>query len=147
MLDKQVLEGFIGQLLRGGDGEAIGSIVGVVTGDGDTTRWVTIRMDDTGERLVPAVGATLDGEDVRVPWDRAAVEAAPASTLTWDRPDAEAELLDHYGIIDLTSAGLDRSHVDLSVSPQAAEAEAAPEQEGHHRRADADIQRAVMGPV
>lgn len=57
--------------------------------------------------LVPADGATLEGEDVRVDYDQAAIDAAPKVPADDDiSPEEEQRLFEHYGRPHAGNAGV-----------------------------------------
>jgi sporulation protein YlmC with PRC-barrel domain len=59
----------------------------------------------TSLHLVPAAGAVLEGDDVRVPQDKATVDAAPKVKADDDiSVEEEQRLYDHYGM-DYTPSG------------------------------------------
>jgi hypothetical protein len=55
--------------------------------------------------LVPAEGATLEGEDLRVAYDKSDIDAAPAVAADDDlSPEEEQRLFEHYGLAYAPSA-------------------------------------------
>jgi len=67
---------------------------------------VLLGTADSGTRLVPVAEAVEHGNELRVPYDRAFVEAAPGmdpAGRLW--PQEEAELYAYYGL-DYTGASL-----------------------------------------
>ena len=90
-------------------GAKLGSVIDVYyDAEDDEPGWALVDMADTGvsARLVPVGEAVEDGNELRVPYDRAFVEDAPGMEpggRLW--PQEEAELYAHYGL-DYTGASL-----------------------------------------
>jgi hypothetical protein len=63
-------------------GIKLGSVLDVFyDAENDEPGWVLLGTDgDAGTRLVPVAEAVEHGNELRVPWDRAVVEGAPASS-------------------------------------------------------------------
>jgi sporulation protein YlmC with PRC-barrel domain len=83
------------------DGEQVGKLEDVyVSKDTGDPEFLLVERGVLGHRLhlVPAAGATMDGEDVRVAYDKATIDAAPTVPADDDiSPDEERQLFDHYG--------------------------------------------------
>jgi sporulation protein YlmC with PRC-barrel domain len=83
------------------DGEAVGKLADVyVHRDSGEPEFLLVSSGFLGHRLhlVPAAGATRDGDTVRVAADRAAIETAPSVHADNDlSPDEERRLFEHYG--------------------------------------------------
>ena len=88
-----------GQVI-GSDGSTIGRIGQLYTDDEtDEPTWVSVKtgLFGTQESFVPLAGATVEGDDIRVPHDKDTVKGAPRidaeGTLT---PQEEQRLHDYY---------------------------------------------------
>jgi sporulation protein YlmC with PRC-barrel domain len=83
------------------DGEKVGKLEDVyVSKDTGEPEFLLVESGFLGHRLhlVPADGATMQGEDVRVAYDKATIDAAPTVPADDDiSPDEERRLFDHYG--------------------------------------------------
>ncbi|MCR8670807.1 PRC-barrel domain-containing protein, partial [Agrococcus sp. HG114] len=106
MEDIVTFQGNIDQLpgrdVYGSDGHRIGTVGQVFVMEGtDEPTWVTVQTGLFGlhESFVPVADATMRGDDLTVPYDKAFVKDAPrideASELTVDQ---EAELYRYYGV-------------------------------------------------
>ena len=83
-------------------GEKIGN-VGQIYLDDQTgsPSWVTVKtgLFGTAETFVPLSDATVQGDDVRVPYDKDTVKDAPRVDADGDiSPDEERELYRYYGL-------------------------------------------------
>jgi len=89
-------------------GNVIGRVEQIYLSDtGNHPRWLTLREDaGTPEQvLVPADGATLEEEGLRLPWTREQITTSPRLSLDQHLgPAEEARLYEHYGI-EPTSVG------------------------------------------
>lgn len=103
--------------LRGGpvtdpDGKRLGTLRDVFL-DGSTGRpsWglVAVGRVRQGERFVPLDGAELEGDALRIPYDRDLVQAAPRVGDDSGRlaPEEESVLLRHYGFSQADDAVAD----------------------------------------
>jgi len=97
-----------GAPVRGSDGEKLGKIDAIYyDNDTDAPEWAAVKSGLFGGHvtLVPLAQASWNGDTLTVPFDKAALKAAPHHD-----PDAaisaddEAELYRHYGIADSRSA-------------------------------------------
>lgn len=106
------------QLVSGGgsvvgtDDEKIGDIGQIFLDDRtDQPEWVTAKtgLFGSGESFVPLQGASVDGNNVRVPYDKATVKDAPRISDADGHlsVDDEDRLFAHYGVDD--SAGTTRA--------------------------------------
>src|SRR5215212_11218217 len=83
-------------------GDKLGSVLDVFyDAENDEPGWVLLRVADAGDstRLVPVADAVEHGNELRVAYDRAFVEAAPGMEpggRLW--PQEEAELYAHYDL-------------------------------------------------
>ena len=86
----------------GTDGDSIGAIGTVYVDDADgRLTWVTVKTGWFGanESFVPLDDATLDGDTVTVPYDKATVKDAPNHAVDASlSPDEEADLYRFYGV-------------------------------------------------
>ncbi len=105
----------ISQILESGgnvidnDGDKIGS-VGQVYVDDHTNEpsWVTVNtgLFGSGESFAPLQGASLEGNDVRVSYDKSTVKDAPRVAADGHlSEEEEAELYRYYGLSDSYSTG------------------------------------------
>jgi uncharacterized protein (TIGR02271 family) len=113
MISEQQLSGIRGTTVYDTDGDKIGK-AGEVYLDDATGRpeWLTVNtgLFGTSESFVPLEQATLEGNDVRVPFDKAKVKDAPrVATDGHLDPSEEEELYRYYG---LSSAGQSGSGFD-----------------------------------
>ena len=98
-----------GRVVLDRTGDKLGSVLDVFyDAENDEPGWVLLGTagSDSGTRLVPVAGAVEHGNELRVPYDRAFVEAAPGmdpAGRLW--PQEEAELYAYYGL-DYTGASL-----------------------------------------
>ena len=89
--------------------DKLGSVLDVFyDAENDEPGWVLLGTagSDSGTRLVPVAEEVEHGNELRVPYDRAFVEAAPGmdpAGRLW--PQEEAELYAYYGL-DYTGASL-----------------------------------------
>ncbi|RFA13172.1 photosystem reaction center subunit H [Subtercola boreus] len=118
MIDTNNTGDLAGATVYGTDGDKIGS-VGQVYVDTDTQSplWVTIKtgLFGTGESFAPLESATFDGNDLRLPFDKAFVKDAPRiaddGSLSQDEEDA---LYAYYGAGGST-AGAGANFADAPV--------------------------------
>ena len=98
-----------GRVVLDRTGDKLGSVLDVFyDAESDEPGWVLLGTagSGTGTRLVPVAEAVEHGNELRVPYDRAFVEAAPGmdpAGRLW--PQEEAELYAYYGL-DYTGASL-----------------------------------------
>ena len=98
-----------GRVVLDRTGDKLGSVLDVFyDAENDEPGWVLLGTagSDSGTRLVPVAEAVEHGNQLRVPYDRAFVEAAPGmdpAGRLW--PQEEAELYAYYGL-DYTGASL-----------------------------------------
>ena len=98
-----------GRVVLDRTGDKLGSVLDVFyDAENDEPGWVLLGTagSDSGTRLVPVAEAVEHGHELRVPYDRAFVEAAPGmdpAGRLW--PQEEAELYAYYGL-DYTGASL-----------------------------------------
>ena len=91
-----------GRVMLDRAGAKLGTIVDIYyDAEADEPGWALLNTADIGAsmRLVPAAEAVEDGNELRVPYDRAVVEGAPgmdADGRLW--PQEEAELYAYYGL-------------------------------------------------
>ena len=97
------------------DGEYLGDVECVYYDD-DTHEpaWLGVRTGSVPSRrvLVPVAGASSDGDGVRVPHAKEAVEASPPVDGDWIDPRAQEGLAEHYR---LAGPGLTRHEEELRV--------------------------------
>ena len=92
-----------GRQLIGGDGKPVGTI-GAIYWDDHTGQpeWATVRTGFFGmrESFVPIAQASVEGETIRVPWDKQDVKDAPNVEPDADSLSQEQEerLYRHYGV-------------------------------------------------
>lgn len=101
-------------------GEKIGRIDRlIIHGDGEQPNWAIVKVGllGTSKVIVPLENADEDGDDVRVPYEKDYVRAAPEVELDGDRlDDDQADLLHaHYGFERITglAAGGQDDDIDL----------------------------------
>ena len=98
-----------GRVVLDRTGDKLGSVLDVFyDAENDEPGWVLLGTAGAGSgtRLVPVAEAVEHGNELRVPYDRAFVEAAPGmdpAGRLW--PQEEAELYAYYGL-DYTGASL-----------------------------------------
>jgi hypothetical protein len=98
-----------GRVVLDRTGDKLGAVLDVFyDAETDEPGWVLLGTagSDPGTRLVPVAEAVEHGNELRVPYDRAFVEAAPGmdpAGRLW--PQEEAELYAYYGL-DYTGASL-----------------------------------------
>ncbi len=96
----------------GSDGENIGKI-GQVYLDNQTSdvSWVTVKTGwfGSGESFVPTDDATVSGDTVTVPYDKAKIKDAPHASEAGDAlsPEQENDLYAYYGIGSEMAAGIE----------------------------------------
>jgi hypothetical protein len=103
-------------------GDKLGSVVDVFyDAENDEPGWVLLGGAGAGDEtsLVPVADAVEHGNELRVPYDRAFVEAAPGMEpggRLW--PQEEAELYAYYGLpyTEASLAGLDEEDEDDAVA-------------------------------
>lgn len=101
MLDTQQLAGYRGQKLVDANGDKIGKIEDIYI-DNDTERpeWALVNTGLFGSRshFAPLRDATIEGEDLRVPYSKDKVKDAPSVDADGDLSEQEeAELYRYYG--------------------------------------------------
>jgi len=97
------------------DGRELGK-VGQVYTDNDTGQpsWVTVKTGwfGTNESFVPLNSATIDGDTIRVPYDKDMIKGAPNNDAGAPLSETdEQELYSYYGLTSTT--GRTKSHVDI----------------------------------
>jgi len=91
-----------GRVVLERSGDKLGSVLDVFyDAENDEPGWVLLGVAGAGDgtRLVPVADAVEHGNELRVPYDRAFVEAAPGMDpdgRLW--PQEEAELYAYYGL-------------------------------------------------
>ena len=89
-----------GRVVLDRSGSKLGPVLDVFyDAENDEPGWVLVGFGAAGARLVPAAEAVEDGNELRVPYDRAVVEGAPgmeADGRLW--PQEEADLYAYYGL-------------------------------------------------
>ena len=112
-----------GRVVLDRTGDKLGSVLDVYyDAENDEPGWVLLGTADAGAstRLVPVAKAVEHGNELRVPYDRAFVEAAPGMDpggRLW--PQEEAELYAYYGL-----AYTGASRIDLDEEADEADASA-----------------------
>ncbi|MBM7804589.1 uncharacterized protein (TIGR02271 family) [Geodermatophilus bullaregiensis] len=102
MITEQQISSVIGSTAVGPDGKH-GS-VGEVFLDDETGRpeWATVRtgLFGTKEAFVPLAEATVEGDELRLPYDKAKVKGAPHVDVSAGHlsPEEESELYAYYGL-------------------------------------------------
>ncbi|OLT10715.1 hypothetical protein BJF78_05280 [Pseudonocardia sp. CNS-139] len=90
--------------VRGADGTKLGNVEAVYyDNETDLAEWVSVRSGVFGSRMsiVPLRTAEYDGRELRVPYDRAKLRAAPGHDVPGElSPGDEEALIRHYGIAD-----------------------------------------------
>ncbi len=117
MIEQQELRSVAGRDVYGPDGEKIGSVAQVYTDDQTgQADWFTVHTGLFGmnETFLPLREATVAGERVVVPYDKATVKDAPNVSADGHlEPEEERRLYEHYSLEwntdDLTSDGQDTS--------------------------------------
>ena len=112
-----------GRVVLGRTGDKLGSVLDVFyDAENDEPGWVLLGAAGAGDEtsLVPVADAVEHGNELRVPYDRAFVEAAPGMEpggRLW--PQEEAELYAYYGLAytEASLAGLDEEDEDDAVAP------------------------------
>jgi hypothetical protein len=89
-----------GRIVLDRAGNKLGSVLDVFyDAENDEPGWVLIGTAAAGARLAPVSEAVEDGNELRVPYDRAVLEGAPGMEpdgRLW--PQEEAELYAYYGL-------------------------------------------------
>jgi hypothetical protein len=89
-----------GRVVLDRTGNKLGSVLDVFyDAENDEPGWVLIGTAAAGAHLVPVPEVVEDGNELRVPYDRAVVEGAPGMEpdgRLW--PQEEAELYAYYGL-------------------------------------------------
>lgn len=105
MIDSNSIDSIVGSDVHGTDGGKIGSVEQVyVSDDSGTPVWATVRtgLFGTSESFVPLEGASFDGGNLTVAYDKSFVKDAPRIDADGSlNADEEAELYRYY---DLTGA-------------------------------------------
>ena len=101
MIDTTNIGAVQGAKVLGTDGEKIGTVgqVYLDSNDGHPT-WVTVStgLFGTGESFIPIDKADFDGENLRVPYEKAFVKDAPRVDNDGEiSPEQETELYQYYG--------------------------------------------------
>jgi hypothetical protein len=112
-----------GRVVLDRTGDKLGSVLDVFyDAENDEPGWVLLGAAGAGDEtsLVPVADAVEHGNELRVPYDRAFVEAAPGMEpggRLW--PQEEAELYAYYGLAytEASLAGLDEEDEDDAVAP------------------------------
>ena len=107
-----------GRVVLDRTGDKLGSVLDVFyDAENDEPGWVLLGAAGAGDEtsLVPVADAVEHGNELRVPYDRAFVEAAPGMEpggRLW--PQEEAELYAYYGLAytEASLAGLDEEDED-----------------------------------
>jgi hypothetical protein len=105
-----------GQVVTDRGGGRLGSVLDVFyDAEDDEPGWALLELAGAaaGTRLVPLGGAVEDGDELRVPYDRAFVEGAPGMEpggRLW--PQEEAELYAYYGLAYTGASLLDLDEDD-----------------------------------
>jgi uncharacterized protein (TIGR02271 family) len=93
-----------GTQVRGGDGSKLGSVEAVYyDNDSDRPAWVSVRSGLFGSHvsIVPLQRASLEGGELRVPYDKNALKSAPHHDPGHElSPRDEDDLFRHYGVGD-----------------------------------------------
>lgn len=101
----------------GSDGESIGRVGQVYLDDqSGQPSWVTVKTGWFGssESFVPLDAASIDGDTVRVPYDKDRIKGAPHHET--DEPLSEQNEQDLYSYYGLTSTGRDTGTVDTDTT-------------------------------
>jgi hypothetical protein len=89
-----------GRVVLDRSGDKLGSVLDVFyDAENDEPGWVLLGVAGAGTRLVPVADAVEHGNELRVPYDRAFIEAGPGMEpegRLW--PQEEAELYAYYGL-------------------------------------------------
>jgi hypothetical protein len=110
-----------GRVVLDRTGDKLGSVLDVFyDAENDEPGWVLLGAAGAETSLVPVADAVEHGNELRVPYDRAFVEAAPGMEpggRLW--PQEEAELYAYYGLpyTEASLAGLDEEDEDDAVAP------------------------------
>lgn len=101
----------------GSDGESIGRVGQVYLDDqSGQPSWVTVKTGWFGssESFIPLDAASIDGDTVRVPYDKDRIKGAPHHET--DEPLSEQNEQDLYSYYGLTSTGRDTGTVDTETA-------------------------------
>ena len=116
----QALQALDDSIVVGNDGSEIGR-VGQVYTDNDTGQpsWVTVKTGwfGTNESFVPLSAATIEGDTIRVPYDKDMIKGAPNNDAGAPLSETdEQELYSYYGLTGATGddTGYDRSQGRLA---------------------------------
>jgi PRC-barrel domain protein len=105
-----------GRVVLDRTGDKLGSVIDVFyDAEDDEPGWALLGMPDVGAgtRLVPIAEAVEDGNELRVPYDRALVERAPGMEPGGRlRPQEEAELYTYYGLAYTGASLVDLDEAD-----------------------------------
>jgi len=108
MISTDQLENVIGNRVVGSSGDKIGIVGQVYLDDASgQPEWATVNsgLFGTSESFVPLAQATLEGDDLRVPYDKDMVKGAPQVDADGHlSPQQEAELYRYYELTEPTSA-------------------------------------------
>ena len=108
MISTDQLENVIGNRVVGSSGDKIGIVGQVYLDDASgQPEWATVSsgLFGTSESFVPLAQATLEGDDLRVPYDKDMVKGAPQVDADGHlSPQQEAELYRYYELTEPTSA-------------------------------------------
>ena len=92
-----------GTLVRGSDDTKLGTVVAVYyDNDTDRPQWVTVRSGLFGSHVsvVPLLDAEFDGSELRVPYDKEKLRAAPHHNPGGElSPKDEEDLFRYYGLL------------------------------------------------
>jgi uncharacterized protein (TIGR02271 family) len=107
MITTQQIDALAGSTVIGEDGSRIGKVGQVYLDDqSGAPQWVTVStgMFGASESFVPLEAATLEGDDLRVPYSKDLVKDAPRVDPDGHLEESEeARLYDHYGLTSGTS--------------------------------------------
>ena len=103
-MEQNQINDLIGHDVYGSDGGKIGTAVQVYADDETgNPEWVTVRTGLFGTKVsfVPLADASVSGDEITVPYDKALVKSAPSIDEDGDlSQDEERELYAHYGRSD-----------------------------------------------
>jgi uncharacterized protein (TIGR02271 family) len=118
MITAQQIDTVTGSVVVGQDGSKIGKVGQVYLDDsGGTPQWVTVStgLFGTSESFVPLETATLEGQELRVPYSKDFIKDAPRIDPDGHLEEAdEARLYDYYG---LTRGGADAGVPSVTQAP------------------------------
>jgi sporulation protein YlmC with PRC-barrel domain len=104
VLEQNQINDLIGRDVYGSDGGKIGTAVQVYADDETgNPEWVTVRTGLFGTKVsfVPLADASVSGDEITVPYDKALVKSAPSIDENSDlSQDEERELYAYYGRSD-----------------------------------------------